>query len=549
MKTIQQILRAFTFLVAGLAAVPALAQNQGWMYAVVPDGTFLSDLTIPGTHDSGAMVDAPSPETGTANAQTMSIPDQLNAGVRFLDIRLNFSPAHALPTTDPLHDDNLYVYHGLIPQLISGDTVFAWLSQFLSANRGEMVFVSIKNEVQAAKGAVNDNDFQTALEKLLLKYDNRILSTTSVPQYSSNLLDTHRIVLVRRYKLPHASAAGVPSAIDATQGWPSGDHAHAVADLPGGQLAVEDRYDFVCSGSLWCSLGNAEEQAMLAEKRDALFSLVDEALVTEGDFDGTHKLRISFASASLHPSSQPLPTPGVIPFFSNYVNEQLQSHSKAYRGRAGAVLIDRAAPEPAGSLGLIGSLVNMNRLRPYEGGPASTSGGTARINPSEGKFCSSAARGVCFTLPSGVRVSLGGVAVGRPAMALGANNNETSVFVVGTDHALYTRWQTAPSSNPAAFNPSWVSLGGYLTSDPAALRNCSGVMEVFARGGNGEIYTTWQKAPGGSWNVWASLGGIARSRPTLSANGCTVSVSVIGADGRTWTKTRSNWVWGSWLPQ
>ncbi|WP_228453080.1 hypothetical protein [Chryseobacterium sp. CH1] len=65
------------------AAVPV--QMNSWM-AGLQDNISLSKISIPGTHDSGARIDAPV-VSGTAKTQDLSIAEQLNAGVRFLDIR------------------------------------------------------------------------------------------------------------------------------------------------------------------------------------------------------------------------------------------------------------------------------------------------------------------------------------------------------------------------------------------------------------------------------------------------------------------------------
>ena len=62
-----------------------------WM-SKLDDNTNITDLTIPGTHDSGANFDVPIlppliyvPDT--SKNQDLSIRNQLNIGVRYLDIR------------------------------------------------------------------------------------------------------------------------------------------------------------------------------------------------------------------------------------------------------------------------------------------------------------------------------------------------------------------------------------------------------------------------------------------------------------------------------
>ncbi|RFU34620.1 hypothetical protein B7463_g1707, partial [Scytalidium lignicola] len=71
---------------------------DSWM-SNVPDDTLLSNMTIPGTHDTCAQSHIPFVRT-----QYLSVAQQLDAGIRFLDLRCR------------VHDDGeLYMYHGGIP--------------------------------------------------------------------------------------------------------------------------------------------------------------------------------------------------------------------------------------------------------------------------------------------------------------------------------------------------------------------------------------------------------------------------------------------------
>jgi 1-phosphatidylinositol phosphodiesterase len=71
---------------------------SSWMENV-PDDTLLSNMTIPGTHDSCARSSIPFVRT-----QYLSITKQMEAGLRFLDLRLRVHP-----------DGQLYCYHGGVP--------------------------------------------------------------------------------------------------------------------------------------------------------------------------------------------------------------------------------------------------------------------------------------------------------------------------------------------------------------------------------------------------------------------------------------------------
>ena len=68
----------------GVSAADAEIAATDWM-AEVSDDTFLSSVTVPGTHDSGTAYIFPS---FFLQCQSLGFYDQLNAGYRYLDIRL-----------------------------------------------------------------------------------------------------------------------------------------------------------------------------------------------------------------------------------------------------------------------------------------------------------------------------------------------------------------------------------------------------------------------------------------------------------------------------
>ena len=90
----------------------------------------LAELTIPGTHDSGARRGGPRLRT-----QTLDLAGQLAAGIRFLDIRLRHT------------DGGLRVYHAEADQrceFVGG--VLAPIESFLAEHPGEAVVMSVKQE-------------------------------------------------------------------------------------------------------------------------------------------------------------------------------------------------------------------------------------------------------------------------------------------------------------------------------------------------------------------------------------------------------------------
>jgi hypothetical protein len=83
----------------------------------------------------------------------------------------------------------------------------------------------------------------------------------------------------------------------------------------------------------------------------------------------------------------------------------------------------------------------------------------------------------------------------------------------------------------------WESLGGILTSDPAATLNEPGGLVVFARGTDNAIWHTWQDQINGNWHPWESLGGDCTSGPgaALYRDG-RLNVFTRGTDNAIWTR-------------
>ncbi|MEU4358985.1 phosphatidylinositol-specific phospholipase C [Streptomyces virginiae] len=125
---------------AGLGAAPAPAAaaalgTQDWMSGL-GDSTPLQRMTIPGTHDSGAA------KGGLYVAcQNTSIAQQLDSGIRFLDVRCRVTGG------------SFAIHHGSFFQdLMFGDVLVAcW--NFLSAHPGETVLMRVKQEYSGESDA------------------------------------------------------------------------------------------------------------------------------------------------------------------------------------------------------------------------------------------------------------------------------------------------------------------------------------------------------------------------------------------------------------
>ncbi|MCX5392143.1 phosphatidylinositol-specific phospholipase C [Streptomyces sp. NBC_00094] len=125
------------FLVGALAAgagvmlgAPAASavDVRAWM-AAHGDGTALRQLTIPGTHDSGARYGGLWTE-----CQNTTIAQQLDSGIRFLDIRCRVTGG------------SFAIHHGASYQnMMFGDVLVA-CSAFLAAHPSETVLMRVKQE-------------------------------------------------------------------------------------------------------------------------------------------------------------------------------------------------------------------------------------------------------------------------------------------------------------------------------------------------------------------------------------------------------------------
>jgi hypothetical protein len=92
----------------------------------------------------------------------------------------------------------------------------------------------------------------------------------------------------------------------------------------------------------------------------------------------------------------------------------------------------------------------------------------------------------------------GQTASGTGPAVCAQNANSLDVFVQGSDHAL---WHT--SLQGSAWS-AWGSLGGILTSSPAATSPANGVIDAFVRGSD---YAIWGRTYNGRWSGWTSVGG------------------------------------------
>jgi len=124
--------------------------NQSAWMEELPDAAQLSQLSIPGTHDSGSRYGGAAIEN-----QVMTISQQLNAGIRYLDIRVR-------------HIDNAFaIHHGLKYQHLNFDDVLKSVTQFLSAHPSETIVMRVHEEYKADN---NTRSIEETMDSYIKKY-------------------------------------------------------------------------------------------------------------------------------------------------------------------------------------------------------------------------------------------------------------------------------------------------------------------------------------------------------------------------------------------
>ncbi len=187
-----------------------------WM-RYVNDGAILSDLTIPGTHDSGAMHES---VAGTAKTQNLTIGEQLNIGVRYLDIRLRH------------YGDAFVVHHGSVYQHLNFDDVLTQVTAFLAENPSEVVIMEVSEEYTA------ENTTRTFEETFVTYTDNSTYSSYWWRHsYVPAMGDVRgKIVLLRRFSGSFRRAGGID-----VRPWQDNDQ-FTLYDTRGVAINVQDFY-------------------------------------------------------------------------------------------------------------------------------------------------------------------------------------------------------------------------------------------------------------------------------------------------------------------
>jgi len=298
-----------TFTNPGVApyAFPVSAFNNAaistnWM-SKVPDAQSLSRMTIPGTHETMALYEN---LPGTAKCQTNTLSEQLNYGIRCLDIRgrhLN----NALP-----------IHHGVVYQRANFSDVLDTATSFLSNNPTETIVMLLKEEYTASG---NTRSYEDTVKSYLTKYPAKYFYKGWKPCTKIPTLGEARgkIVLVRRFP----GKIG----ISATP-WP--DNANGVVNA-GSLFRIQDLY------KLNYNVLNPDNSENFDKKWSATYEgLLQASENTEGKY-----FHLTYSSGAIYYLGVPS-----IPEFAYDMNPRVNGFFNRYSyGCFGAVMMDFVTPE------------------------------------------------------------------------------------------------------------------------------------------------------------------------------------------------------------
>ena len=230
------IVLLFTIAFFAIAPLESPITNKGvrWM-ADLEDDRAINELSLPGTHDSGA---THSIADVAGKCQSLTIEDQLYIGVRFFDIRLQQV------------GDDFNIVHSFVDQATDFDDVLESIVRFVVDNPTEFLIISIKKDADPKNP---EGDFAYLLEDVLRKY-NQISTSQELPKTVGEARG--KIYIISRYE---GSTIGVP----AHNGWQDS------TSFSISNLYVQDNYKVECAEE---KIADIESTMMVADRCE--YSLV-----------------------------------------------------------------------------------------------------------------------------------------------------------------------------------------------------------------------------------------------------------------------------------
>ena len=210
----------------------AVIGSADWM-AKLDDGLPLNEITLPGTHDSATQY----VQLGFfSKCQGMSVGEQLEAGYRYLDVRL------------AVDGEGLKLMHGFTSckfgpmpwsKPLSLDKVLEDCYVFLAEHPGETVIFAVKQE----HGDESVAEFERMLNRYTRQEPSFWLLTDRLPRLGEA---RGKLVLLRRYEdeAQLGAEAGIPLLWENQSGFDRPELNSAAEDNISYTLWVQDRYEY-----------------------------------------------------------------------------------------------------------------------------------------------------------------------------------------------------------------------------------------------------------------------------------------------------------------
>lgn len=223
-----------------------------WM-TLLDDNVKVANITIPGTHDA-----ATSNCSAPGKCQTLTIPEQLERGIRAFDLR-------------PTMDNNTTlgnIYHSILDTGVSMGDVMEYFNNFLNAHPGEGIIVLMRYESERQIfGSISEDNYRSAMKNFL--WDNKIYqSRMAAFNKSMTMKDLRgRILIISRNDLGPVSTFET-----AYTQWSHSNSVGEALQIYGtgglGRIYVQDMYSAEKNG-------NSSDAAFLAKKKELVCKLLD----------------------------------------------------------------------------------------------------------------------------------------------------------------------------------------------------------------------------------------------------------------------------------
>lgn len=268
--------------------------KKSWMSQI--DGSkYVSEISIPGSHDSCALYE---PLESISRCQTYTVKDQLEMGVRFLDIRVFML----------LGKDQ--ISHGVILQGQRFRDIVKTCIDFLEENPGETILFSVKEE----QVVLSDQNVADLISEIIAEDESKWFTENRIPT-----LDEVRgkIVLINRYSSRQYKGI-MATAFDGWKNNTSFDIAHWYYTIH-----VQDHYEMKTEQDIETKWQEATKLFDMCREED----------------DWQSNLYINFLSGNIGLISDIAAVSDVMnPRFAEYV-------SKTGKGSYGVVVADFVTPE------------------------------------------------------------------------------------------------------------------------------------------------------------------------------------------------------------